>query len=97
MCRGDRYTYKGEIFRYIDSSGNIINNGVPVSRELIADIKHKNLAKASVRGRKILDVTNNIVYNSVTEAVTSRYRNSLLRKLKDSNECDYHNIHWKLL
>ena len=97
VCRGDRYTYKGEIFRYIDSNGNIVDNGVPADRELIANIKHKNLSKSSVNGRRILDITNNILYSSVTEAVTSRYRGSLLRKLKGSNECDYHNIHWKLL
>lgn len=41
VCRGDRYTYKKHIFRYIDSNGDIIDNGKPVSMDEIKEIKRK--------------------------------------------------------
>lgn len=41
VCRGDRYTYKKHIFRYLDSNGDIIDNGKPISMDEIKEIKRK--------------------------------------------------------
>lgn len=95
VCRGERYFYKSHIFRYVDEHGNIIDNGLPTDRHELYLLRCKNMPKIS---KKILDITNDIVYHSMTEAVGKRYIGSLSRKLIANNgECVYHNIHWKLL
>ena len=96
-CRGERYTYKGHIFRYLDAEGNILNNGLPTTFSEIHLLKHNNLSSVSKNKKRVLDVTNNVLYESVVDAVGKRYQRSLLRKLNDVDECDYHNIHWKLI
>jgi len=97
VCRGERYTYKGHIFRYLDADGHIIDNGLPTTFSEIHLLKHNNLSSVSKNKKRILDVTNNVLYESVVDAVGKRYQRSLLRKLHDVDECDYHNIHWKLI
>ena len=96
VCRGERLTHKGHIFRYLDKNGNIIDNGNTTSKEEIA--KYKSMIYAKNNGIKILDKTNNIVYNSLIEAVGRRYISSLSRKLRQcGGKCKYHNIDWEII
>lgn len=52
VCRGERYTYKKHIFRYLDSNGDIIENGNPSSLEEIQKIKTKNSKENYIKGIK---------------------------------------------
>ena len=97
VCRGERYTYKSHIFRYINEDGSIKDNGVPTNMDDIREIKSNNVSK-NPTSLPIEDTTNHIIYRSITEAVGKRYKRCLCRKLKsEGRECDYHGIHWKLL
>ena len=51
VCRGDRYTYKKHIFRYIDSNGDIVDNGKPVSMDEIKEIKRKISRENWLKGK----------------------------------------------
>lgn len=96
VCRGERLTHKGHIFRYLDDEGNIIDNGKTTS---IAEIKnYKSKLYAKTNSIKILDKTNNIVYNSLIDAVGRRYISNLSRKLRQcGGKCRYHNIDWEII
>ena len=85
------------LVQYLDAEGNILNNGLPTTFSEIHLLKHNNLSSVSKNKKRVLDVTNNVLYESVVDAVGKRYQRSLLRKLRDVDECDYHNIHWKLI
>jgi group I intron endonuclease len=97
VCRGDRYTYKSHVFRYLNNDGSIRENGVPTDINEIKRTKSKHVSKNPI-SHPIEDMTNHIVYQSITDAVGKRYKSNICRKLKRENgECDYHGIHWKLL
>ena len=48
---------------------------------------------------KILDETNNVLYESLIEAVGKRYVSSLSRKIRTTNEDTfvYHGISWRVI
>lgn len=96
VCRGTRYTHKKHSFRYLNDNGNIIDNGIPANIDEIKKIKSDHVSKNPTR-IKLLDVTNNIVYNSVVDAVgNSNYK--LYNALKRHNgECICDGIHWKVI
>lgn len=97
VCRGERYTHKKHTFRYLDSEGNIIQNGNPVEDEKIKALKREH-TKFNQLHIKVLDTTNNIVYESLSEAVGRKYISSFSRKLKQCHgECSYHGIQWVVL
>jgi group I intron endonuclease len=96
VCRGERLTHKGHIFRYLDKDGNIIDNGNTTSTEEIKN--HKSKLYAKINSIKILDKTNNIVYNSLIDAVGRHYISNLSRKLRQcGGKCRYHNIDWEII
>ena len=98
VCRGERYTHKGHVFRYLDKDGNIIDNGIPTDIKEIKKIK-KNNTKDNMAKIKILDETNNVLYESLIEAVGKRYVRSLSRKIRTTNEDTfvYHGISWRVI
>ena len=98
VCRGERYTHKGHVFRYLDKDGNIIDNGIPTDIKEIKKIK-KNNTKDNMAKIKILDETNNVLYESLIEAVGKRYVSSLSRKIRTTNEDTfvYHGISWRVI
>lgn len=98
VCRGERYTHKGHVFRYLDESGNLKDNGMPNDIEEIKKLK-KIHTKDNVTKIKILDETNNVLYESLIEAVGKQYISSLSRKIRmtEGDTFMYHGISWRVI
>ena len=81
-----------------NKEGNIINNGISTDIKEIKKIK-KNNTKDNMTKIKILDETNNVLYESLIDAVGKRYIHSLSRKIRTTNEDTfvYHGISWKVI
>ena len=82
--------------RYINESGNIIDNGISTDIDEVNKIKRQHISKNATSIR-LIDLTNNITYNSVVEAVGDK-KHKLYQALKRHNgECICDGIHWKVI
>lgn len=96
VCRGTRYTHKKHTFRYLDENGVIIDNGIPTDIVDVNKLKHEHVSK-NANSIKLVDLTNNIVYDSVVKAVGDK-KHKLYQALKRHNgECICDGIHWKII
>ena len=97
VCRGNRLTYKGHIFRYLNQKNEVIHNGKP---ETMSEIKRLKSVACSKNPNhvKVKDLTNDILYESITKAVGKDRKSSLSRALRTHNgECIYNGVHYKII
>ena len=82
VCRGDRKTHKGCVFRYLDNNGNIIENG-----EEIKDVRILINLQTQERFTRI-----SYAYHKYKQG--NQDASSFYRKLKENGFCKWNNYIW---
>ena len=98
ICRGDRMSHKKATFRYVDENGEIKETGKPLTYEGVHDLRSQISYNNKNDKVAILDVTNNIKYETALSAVGIKNVSPLLRGLRRNNgEYVFKGIRYKLL
>lgn len=86
VCRGNRGSTGGLVFRWIDENQNIVDP--------------KN--KSKIKKRKIMNVDTGQIYSSLRDAEVAtskngKYNENLCRCLKNKTECRYNGVNFKII